>query len=83
MCFTDAKKTEIMSQHGVQKKDVILKMVANEWKSLSASARTHWEEEARNDKIRFVSRQYFPSVKHHSNAKSLFVFLISAIVKIL
>ena len=57
MCFTDAKKTEIMSQHGVQKKDVILKMVANEWKSLSASARTHWEEEARNDKIRFVRQK--------------------------
>eukprot|EP00980_Cylindrotheca_fusiformis_P003133 scaffold721_cov131-Cylindrotheca_fusiformis.AAC.23 len=31
--------------------------VAREWKSLSNSARTHWEEEARNDKIRFVQEK--------------------------
>jgi hypothetical protein len=53
MCFTDAKKKEIISQHGIQKEnDDILKIVAREWKSLSSSSRTHWEEEARNDKIR-------------------------------
>ena len=30
----------------------MLNIVANEWKSLSDRDRAHWDEEARNDKVR-------------------------------
>jgi len=44
-----------MQQHAiVEENDDILKIVAREWKSLSDKDRAHWDEEARNDKVRFV-----------------------------
>lgn len=37
-----------------QDNDDILKIVAREWKALSDRDRAHWDEEARNDKVRYV-----------------------------
>jgi len=54
MCFTDAKKKEILNANGATKKKDILKIVAVEWKKLSDRDRAFWDEEARNDKVRYV-----------------------------
>jgi hypothetical protein len=55
MCFTDSKKLEIMSRHGVtDESDELLKLVAKEWRKLSSTDRCYWDEVARDDKVRFV-----------------------------
>jgi hypothetical protein len=54
MCFTDARKKEILSQDNAPKNNEVLKIVAEEWKQLSDRDRAYWDEEARNDKVRFV-----------------------------
>ena len=55
MCFTDAKKKELLERDGVpQKKKELLKLVAVEWRKLSDRERAFWDEEARNDKVRYV-----------------------------
>jgi hypothetical protein len=85
MCFTDDKKKEIMSQHGIAKvstryfvihiavsksnsfiilfhhfptkdNDDLLKIVAGEWSALTDKDRAYWDEEARNDKVRYDRR---------------------------
>jgi len=38
-----------------KEEDVILKIVAEEWRKLSDRERAHWDEEARNDKVRYVN----------------------------
>ena len=35
-----------------QDSDELLKLVAKEWRALSSTDRAHWDEEARNDKVR-------------------------------
>jgi hypothetical protein len=52
MCFTDAKREEIVSNHGLKDQDDILKILAEEWRLLTHSERAYWDEEARNDKVR-------------------------------
>ena len=54
MCFTDAKKREILGSNVVKQNAEILKIVAVEWRKLSARDRAYWDEEARNDKLRCV-----------------------------
>lgn len=54
MCFTDAKKKELYEKDSSQSKGNILKLVAKQWRELSASERAYWDEESRNDKVRFV-----------------------------
>lgn len=54
MCYTDAKKKEILSRHDLNETEDGLKFVADEWKQLSDRERAFWDEEARNDKVRFV-----------------------------
>ena len=44
-----------LSLRGQQDNDDILNVVALEWKKLSDRDRAHWDEEARNDKVRCVS----------------------------
>ena len=44
-----------LSLCGPQDNDDILNVVALEWKKLSDRDRAHWDEEARNDKVRCVS----------------------------
>lgn len=84
MCFSSARKMEIMAQQGVLEASILfhllaitgrqvihtrfghsfhlfpshqensdfLKLVAKEWKALSDKDRAHWDETARNDKVR-------------------------------
>lgn len=52
ICFTDAKREEVIRGHGLKDKDDILKILAEEWRRLSHSERAYWDEEARNDKVR-------------------------------
>jgi len=54
MCFS-AWKNEEMKRNGevVSKKDAITH-VAHAWRSLSETERAYWNEEERNDKLRFV-----------------------------
>eukprot|EP00977_Amphora_coffeiformis_P011172 scaffold2671_cov167-Amphora_coffeaeformis.AAC.10 len=55
MCFTDAKKKELLERDGLpQNKKEVLNLVASEWRKLSDGDRAFWDEEARNDKVRFV-----------------------------
>ena len=79
MCFTDAKKKELLERDGLPQKkkellnlgtchssksalfsciDLILDcsclLVAVEWRKLSDRERAFWDEEARNDKVRYV-----------------------------
>eukprot|EP00934_Nitzschia_sp_Nitz4_P003360 Nitzschia sp. Nitz4//scaffold4_size323378//67028//67977//NITZ4_000630-RA/size323378-snap-gene-0.443-mRNA-1//-1//CDS//3329553309//3350//frame0 len=55
MCFSDSKKGEIMTRLGIAKdNDDLLKVLAEEWRSLSDKEKADWDEEARNDKVRFV-----------------------------
>lgn len=57
MCFTDAKKVVLLGRNNLpQKKKELLKIVATEWRKLSARERAFWDEEARNDKVRYVSK---------------------------
>ena len=47
-----------MKQHSiVEDNDDLLKIFASAWKSLSAKDRAYWDEEARNDKVRFVQEK--------------------------
>ena len=55
MCFTDAKKKELLIVNSAAKKKDILKTVAVEWSKLSDRDRAFWDEEARNDKVRCVT----------------------------
>ena len=52
MCFTDAKKKELLIANSSAKKQDILKTVAAEWSKLTDRDRAFWDEEARNDKVR-------------------------------
>jgi len=53
MCFTDAKKKELLERDGLpQNKKEVLNLVASEWRKLSDGDRAFWDEEARNDKVR-------------------------------
>lgn len=38
-------------------KDDILKIVAEEWKQLTDEDRAYWDEESRDDKVRFVQEK--------------------------
>jgi HMG (high mobility group) box len=54
MCFTDARKKEILSKpNNATDKEELLKLVADEWRALSARDRASWDEVARNDKVRY------------------------------
>ena len=53
MCFTDSMRKKILSKGDVKEKD-ILKMVSVEWRKLSEKDKAFWDEEARNDKVRYV-----------------------------
>lgn len=61
ICFTDAKREEVVRSHGLKNKDDILKILAEEWRRLSHSERAYWDEEARNDKVRYVVRCGIPA----------------------
>jgi hypothetical protein len=52
MCFTDAKRREILSETNIKDNADVLKIVAKEWRKLSDRDRAYWDEEARNDKVR-------------------------------
>jgi HMG (high mobility group) box len=57
MCYTDAKKKEILgSATNAKEKEETLKTVAAEWRLLSDRDRAYWDEVARNDKVRYVAR---------------------------
>lgn len=44
-----------MKKYGITKEnDDMLNVVADEWKKLSTKDRAHWDEESRNDKVRYV-----------------------------
>lgn len=51
MCFADYQKTPLDATQQPQKANV-LKQRAVEWKKLSDRERAHWDEVARNDKVR-------------------------------
>mmetsp|Transcript_41914 Transcript_41914/g.47432 ORF Transcript_41914/g.47432 Transcript_41914/m.47432 type:complete len:308 (-) Transcript_41914:5945-6868(-) len=58
MCFKDNKKKEIMKKKGINKdNDDLLQTFATAWKELSDKDRAYWDEEARNDKVRFVQEK--------------------------
>jgi high mobility group protein B1 len=58
ICFKDYKKEEIMKKKGITKdNDDLLKVFADAWKELSDKERAYWDEEARNDKVRFVTEK--------------------------
>ena len=47
-----------MKKEGISKdNDDLLKVFASAWKSLSDKERSHWDEEARHDKVRFVKEK--------------------------
>jgi hypothetical protein len=52
ICFTDARREEIVRSPGLKDHDDILKILAEEWRLLSDNERAYWDEEARNDKVR-------------------------------
>jgi hypothetical protein len=55
VCFKDYKLQEIANKHGIGKNDKkVLEICSAEWKMVSQKERAAWEEEARNDKVRFV-----------------------------
>jgi hypothetical protein len=55
MCFSDANMTDIIAQQtNVKENADILKLVAVQWRKLNAHDRAFWDEEARNDKVRYV-----------------------------
>lgn len=71
MCFTDAKQAEILRRHrGLKENEDVLKLVAQAWRRLSDRERAHWDEEARNDKVRYVTKEWNRSTAH-SNTRSL------------
>ena len=55
MCFSEVKREEILHKHGMSRNhDEILNVVADEWKKLSDKDRAYWDEQSRNDKVRYV-----------------------------
>jgi hypothetical protein len=55
ICFKDHKKKEILAKQAtINEKDDTLKNVAAEWRKLSDKERAYWDEQAREDKVRFV-----------------------------
>lgn len=55
MCFSDAKYKEIAAREGKKHaKSEMIKLVAAAWRELSDQERAFWDEEARDDKLRFV-----------------------------
>jgi hypothetical protein len=54
MCFTDTKKKEILAEKNMHKNVDILKIVADAWRALTDRERAGWDEEARDDKLRYV-----------------------------
>lgn len=58
MCFKDSKLQEITAKHAVDKDHKkVLEICSTEWNKLSQKDRAAWEEEARNDKLRFVQEK--------------------------
>ena len=58
MCFKDNSEKEIMKKEGIVKNnDDLLKIFATAWKNLSDKDQAYWEEEARNDNVRFVQEK--------------------------
>jgi hypothetical protein len=58
MCFKDNSKKEIMKKEGIVKdNDDLFKIFATAWKNLSDKDQAYWEEEARNDNVRFVQER--------------------------
>ena len=58
ICFVDNKKSEITKKEGITKDDDgLLRDVASAWKSLSMKELAYWDEEARNDKVRYVQER--------------------------
>jgi hypothetical protein len=54
MCFTDAKKKELLAEKNVHEKENILKIVARAWRALTSGERADWDEASRQDKERYV-----------------------------
>ena len=53
MCFTDAKKKELLERNGLPpKKADVLALAASEYQKLSDKERAFWDEEEREDKRR-------------------------------
>ena len=74
MCFTDAKKKELMKEKGISfDNDNLLRDVfAKAYKELSEKEKAFWDEEARNDKVRFVQESAAykgPSTQKKKRAK--------------
>jgi HMG (high mobility group) box len=53
MCFKDSKKRELMASTNDSEKQ-ILQIVSRAWRDLSDKERAYWEEQARDDKLRYV-----------------------------
>jgi HMG (high mobility group) box len=55
MCFKDSKEKETMAKQSNQDSEKnILEVFSREWRKLSAKERAYWEEQAREDKLRYV-----------------------------
>ena len=54
ICFSDSKKKEILERSDRLNTKDLLKLVAEDWRGLSPNERAFWDEEARNDKVRYV-----------------------------
>lgn len=55
MCFVDNKREELIANlPAKQKEKQILSVVSRAWRDLSDKERAYWEEQAREDKVRFV-----------------------------
>ena len=54
--FAAAPFCDVLYNRQKQKKnkDAVLKVLAQEWRELSDRDRAYWDEEARNDKVRYV-----------------------------
>ena len=57
MCFADSIRKDLLARNKSIKKKEILKFVAVEWGKLSEGDRAHWDEVARDDKVRYVQKQ--------------------------
>lgn len=75
MCYTDAKKKEILNAATNATEKEVLKTVAAEWRALSDRDRANWDEVARNDKVRYVAlpspAMYWSSATSYSPHLSL------------
>ncbi|KAG7347011.1 HMG high mobility group box-containing protein [Nitzschia inconspicua] len=55
MCFKDNKKRELMAETTTKESEKqILQVVSRAWRDLSDKERAYWEEQAREDKLRYV-----------------------------